>query len=775
MGVVYQAEDTRLGRHVAIKVLADQLCSDSQALERFEREARAASALNHPNICVLHDVGAHGSRRFIVMELLEGNTLTHRIGGNPLDMQSVVEFGTQIADALEAAHAKGIIHRDIKPANIFITERGQAKLLDFGLARQVVSQTLGPTDSSTVEHTPNLTVAGTILGTLAYMSPEQVRGKELDRRTDIYSLGAVLYEMATGASPFSAETPADTVAAILNEEPIRAARLNADAPPKLQEIIAKALAKEQASRYQSAAELKSELKLLQQEITGQTTSASRLATSTAAIPLNTRSRRHLWIAGSVFVAVLAGLWLGRGVGGRVESGATTVTAPSIAVLPFVDLSPTRDQEYFADGLAEELLNALARIPELRVAARTSSFQFRGKTPIADIGRQLHVGAILEGSVRKAGNHVRITAQLVNVADGFNLWSETYDRELDDIFAVQDDIARSVSGALRVRLLGPGTSRAATSTNVEAYTLYLQARYFYDRRSREALGKAVSYYEQALKLDAGLARAWVGLADARRAQANSGYVPLHDAYRTAREEVNKALQLDPNLAEAHAALGRGLMAYEWDWLGADAAFKRALELEPGNATAARWAATLAGTLGRMDEAIRLDRRAIELDPLSVRTHLNLGMHSLQAGRLDEADAAFSKVLELNPEYPSVHALLSRLQLARSKPEAALREIQGEKEPFWRRFGLALSYHALGKQKEADAALRELIEKDQRAWAFQIAEVFAFRGQTDDAFQWLERAYSQRDAGLAEIKGEPLFKGLVGDPRYSALLKKLRLPL
>ncbi len=446
------------------------------------------------------------------------------------------------------------------------------------------------------------------------------------------------------------------------------------------------------------------------------------------------------------------------------------------MLPFVDMSPDKDQEYFADGLSEELLNVLAHIPELRVAGRTSSFQFKGKNEdLRVIGQKLNVGAILEGSVRKAGRHVRITAQLVKVADGFHLWSETYDRTLDDIFVMQDEISRSVSSALKVTLrVGQGEPSAARG-NAEAYNLYLQGKYFAARQRREDLEKAVSYYEQALKLDPAYARAWVGLALVHTSQARHDYIPLDEGRRKARREVEKALELDPNLAEAHATLGRIRRVYDWDWAGADAAYKRALELGPGDATVVLGLASQAATLGRFEEALRLDRRAVEIDPLSVAARTTLVLHAWRAGRLDEAEAAFRKCLDLDPDYPGAHQLLGRFHLARSRPEAALQEMEREQEPARRRQGLALAYHALGRKKEADAALAEVLEKDKEAWAFQIAGIYSFRGEVDEAFKWLERAYAGRDGGLSEMKGHPLLKNLEADPRYTAFLKKMRLPL
>jgi TolB-like protein/Flp pilus assembly protein TadD/predicted Ser/Thr protein kinase len=772
MGVVYEAEDTRLGRHVALKLLPDELQSDAKALERFEREARAASALDHPHICTIHEIAEDKGHTFIVMELLEGTTLKSGIGGRPMDVERVLELGVQIADALDAAHGKGIVHRDIKPANIFVTARGEAKLLDFGLAKQAPGAGPVDTEEPTARRPEGLTRAGTTVGTVAYMSPEQARGRELDARTDLFSFGAVLYEMATGRLAFRGDCPAEVFDAILNREPTPPVRLNPEVPPRLEEIIAKAMEKDRTLRYQSASEMRADLQRLRRD-----TTSGRVTAALSRRP----SRRVAWVgagAAALVLALLAGLWLGREAKrGGSQAGAPGMAAiPSIAVMPFVDMSAGRDQEYFADGLAEELLNALARIPELRVAARTSSFQFKGKNEdLRVIGQKLNVGVLLEGSVRKAGRHVRITAQLVKVADGFHLWSETYDRELDDIFAVQDDIARSVSSALKVRLLGTEALSGPSRGPAEAYNLYLQGRYFLERGSREDLEKAISCHEQALRLDPGYAPAWAGLAGAHRLQASWGYIPTHDGFGKARREVEEALKLDPNLAGAQAELGQIRAEYDWDWVGADAALKRALELEPGNAIALRGAAFLAAALGRFDEAVRLDQRVVELDPLSTAGHFNLGYHALFAGRLAEAEAALRKALELNPEDTGSHNILGQVLLMHSNAAAALEQMEREKLPSGRRLGLALAYHALGRKKEADAALAEFIEKDNQGGDYNIAEVHAFRGEVDLAFAWLERAYTHRDPGLILMRGDPLLTSLRGDPRYAAFLKKMRLPL
>jgi len=506
----------------------------------------------------------------------------------------------------------------------------------------------------------------------------------------------------------------------------------------------------------------------------------RLASTSSAIQPVPRPRparaRNVVIA-SALLAVLAlavavvSRFVPRPPGGKLPAAAQVT--PSIAVLPFVDMSPGKDQEYFSDGLAEELLNDLAKIPGLQVTARTSSFQFKGKNEdLRTVGQKLNVRSILEGSVRKDANRVRITVQLINVQDGFHLWSETYDRKVGDIFAVQEEIARSVAGALKVTLLGgPVSPRRGVSE--QAYNAYLQGRYFYQRSSQEGLGKAISYYEQAIKLDPGYARAWAGLAEAHSRQADWGYLPVKDEYAKALAAAERALALDPSLPEAHAAVGWIKANFQWDWGAANAAYQQAMDLEPGNVTAVYGGAVLALDLGHVQESIALFRRSVEFDPLNPQIYIDFARAYDWSGRVDEAVAAVNKALEIAPGRQYAHVLRGVLHLEQSQPQEALVEMKREPDDGWRLFGLALAYHALERNEEADAALAELIAKYKAVMAFQVAQVYAFRGQSDLAFQWLERAYAQRDAGMTFLKGDPLLKNLKSDPRYAAFLARMHL--
>ncbi|MCH7667536.1 MAG: protein kinase [Acidobacteria bacterium] len=592
-------------------------------------------------------MGEEEGRYFIVMELMDGQTLKYGISGQPMPAEQIVQIGAQVADALEAAHGARIIHRDIKPANLFVTRRGDAKVLDFGLAKitedraRQVSRT--EAEAADTELAPDqLTTPGTALGTIAYMSPEQVLGEELDERTDLFSLGVVLYEMATGKQPFAGNTSGAIFDQILHKAPTAPVRLNPELPAELEHILNKALEKDRAARYQHASDLKADLNRLQRD-----TTSVKMSVGVEAVP-PARSRWRLWVGlatAGLVLALAAGLWLGKGADSPDEPAIQLPAAPapayaSIAVLPFVNMSEDAANEYFSDGLSEELLNVLAQIRNLKVAGRTSSFQFKDRTEdLRIIGEKLGVASILEGSVRKAGDRVRITAQLVNVADGFHLWSQSYDRTLEDIFAVQDDIAASVAEALQVTLLGARASDSPTrSRNAGAYNLFLQGQQqFFKLASKDGMERAVEYFEKALALDPGYALAWARLARARSFQAGQAYLPFDEGFRLAREAATRAVELDENLAEGWAVLA-AIRVYDRDWAGAEVALGKARALAPGNATVLMAAADLSSALGRSDQAIAFARRVVELDPLSVGAHNRLSRELMYAGHLQEAEAS-----------------------------------------------------------------------------------------------------------------------------------------
>ncbi len=447
---------------------------------------------------------------------------------------------------------------------------------------------------------------------------------------------------------------------------------------------------------------------------------------------------------------------------------------SIAVLAFADMSQAKDQEYFSDGLSEELLDVLAKIPGLRVIGRTSSFQFKGKhEDLRVIGAKLGVDHLLEGSVRKEGNRIRITAQLIKASDGSHLWSETYERTVDDMFKVQDEIAHAAAQAMKVTLLAGRLPQRSTPANSEAHTLYLEGRYFGERRTKGDFEKAIVSFKRALAADPGFALPWAGLAWAYARQASMGIIPAESGSKQAREAAQRALALHPKLVEAHTAMAYVLTGYDWDCAAADAEVQQALALDPGNADALLSAGILARTQGRFDEAIRLYQQAMAVDPLRAAAHNNLGLALYYAGKFPEAEAAMRKLLEQRPGFAGAQSHLSRVLLARGQPEAALAAIENESSEAWRAIGLPLPYHALGRRAESDAALRELTRKFAGDWAYQIAEVHAFRGEIDEAFGWLDRAYAQRDGGLSEIKGDPLLKNLESDPRHKAFLRKMKL--
>jgi len=769
MGIVYRALDLKLNREVALKLLPQELMADSERKRRFIQEARAAAALDHPHIATVHEIDEAEGETFIVLELIRGEKLRDVLNARRLSVARYLELATEAAEGLARAHERGIVHRDLKPANIMVTEDGHAKIIDFGVAKLVEPL---PREASELETRPQGgTTPGVVMGTASYMSPEQVRGEDVDPRSDIFSFGSVLCEMLGGRAPFERRSGIETVNAILNDPAPGLLSLGTGVSPEalsnLQRIVDKCLGKDAAERYQTMKDLAVDLRSVRRKL--------EAAGQVGARPKRLRLAWTLTGVAAAGVLLVVALKLG------LREGQSLSGIESIAVLPLENLSRDPDEEYFVDGMTEALITDLAKIGALQVISRTSVMQYKdARKPLREIARELDVDAVVEGSVLRVGDRVRITAQLIHAETDRHLWAESYERDLRDVLAVHSEVAQAIAREIEVKLTPQEKSRLATVRPLvpEAHEAYLRGRHYWNQRTEEGMRKALDYFQQAIEKDPGYAIAFSGLADSYTMLAFFGFAAPNEMGPRAWAAAMKALEIDETLAEAHASAST-TWVFERDWKAGEEQLKKALELNPSYATAHSWYAHLLTALGRPEEAIARRRQAQRLDPFSPIISAAIGWDLYAAGFYDEATKQALKTLEAFPDFWIAQWVLGISYVQQGKLDEALDVLEhaAVSEENSNLIG-ALGHAAAvsGDRVRAIGILDQMLERSKTRYvsAYDIALVFQGLGDTEKTFEWLEKAYKERAGWLFMVNVEPRFSSLRSDPRFRDLVRRMNFP-